>query len=179
MERIHRGERAAMDELIQLHWPALLGYAQGLVDDLDEAEDVVQDVLLKVWERRTEWTPTDRLQGFLYRITRNEALNRRRARRTRTRVLDRASKMWKRESRSPADALDDSTLARRVQGAIDELPPRRREIFTLARFHGRSYREIAEILDISPQTVANQMSSALAQLRESLQRIHGEPRPSK
>jgi RNA polymerase sigma-70 factor (ECF subfamily) len=55
-----------------------------------------------------------------------------------------------------------------VESAITALPERRREIFVLSRYHGLSYREIAEVLEISPQTVANQLSAALATLRESL-----------
>lgn len=177
MERIHRGERAAMDDLIRRFWEPLVSYAQEIVEGPDDAEDVVQSVFLKVWERRTEWTPTDRLLAFLYRITRNEALNQRRSRSTRFRLLKRLSMASARPSTTPPESLERSDLAREVSRAIDDLPPRRREIFMLARFHGRSYREIAEILDISPQTVANQLSSARAQLRVSLRRVYRELRP--
>jgi RNA polymerase sigma-70 factor (ECF subfamily) len=52
---------------------------------------------------------------------------------------------------------------------IDELPPKRREVFVLARFHARTYRDIAEIMDISPRTVANQLSAAVRDLRKRLQ----------
>lgn len=176
MERIHRGERAAMDDLIRRCWEPLVSYAQEIVEGPDDAEDVVQSVFLRVWERRTEWTPTDRLLAFLYRITRNEALNQRRSRSTRSRLLKRLSVASARRSIPPPESLERSDLARKVRRAIDDLPPRRREIFTLARFHGRSYREIAEILDISPQTVANQLSSAQAQLRVSLRRVYRELR---
>jgi RNA polymerase sigma-70 factor, ECF subfamily len=177
MEQIHEGNRTAMDDLIRRFWGPLVTYAREIVESPDDAEDVVQAVLLKVWERRTEWTPTDRLQAFLYRVTRNEALNHRRgARRARLRI---ARLAWMRRwAPTPDEILDRSTLAREVKAAVDSLPSRRREIFILARFHGRSHREIAEILDISPQTVANQMTAAVTQLRPALRRIYERYSPS-
>lgn len=173
MERIHGGDRSAMDELLQTYWAPLVSYAQQIVRSRDAAEDVVQEVALRIWERRNEWTPTDRLQAFLYRVTRNEALDQRRGRRTRDRILA-SLPILRRSVPSPEDVSRDSDLSRRVRRAVDTLPPRRREIFILARFHGQSHREIAEILDISPQTVSNQMSSALTQLRIELREVHRE-----
>jgi len=173
MERIHRGDRNAMDELLQTYWAPLVSYAQQIVRSRDAAEDVVQEVALRIWERRNEWTPTDRLQAFLYRTTRNEALNQRRGRRTRDRILG-SLPILRRSGPSPEEISRDSDLSRSVRRAIDSLPPRRKEIFILARFHGQSHREIAEILDISPQTVSNQMSSALTQLRRELREVHRE-----
>jgi RNA polymerase sigma-70 factor, ECF subfamily len=173
MERIHGGDRSAMDELLQTYWAPLVSYAQQIVRSRDTAEDVVQEVALRIWERRNEWTPTDRLQAFLYRTTRNEALNQRRGRRTRDRILG-SLPLLRRTGPSPEEISRDSDLSRSVRRAIDSLPPRRREIFILARFHGQSHREIAEILDISPQTVSNQMSSALSQLRGDLREVYRE-----
>jgi len=175
MERIHDGDRSAMDELLREFWEPLVSYAQEIVSGRDQAEDVVQEVVLRVWERRSDWTPTDRLQAFLYRATRNEALNHRRNRNTRRGFLERI-KIPRPTAPDPAEVSEEAVLARRVRAAIDDLPTRRREIFILARFHGQTHREIAEILDISPQTVSNQMSSALSQLRDALQAIHRELR---
>lgn len=173
MARIHDGDRSAMDELLERFWIPLVAYAEEIVHDRDEAEDVVQDVVMRIWERRTEWTPTDRLQAFLYRITRNLALNRRRARSARSRLLERLSSTLGRAP-APDEDFEHSSLARAVRERIDALPVRQREVFILARFHRQRYREIAEILDISPQTVANHMSAALAQLRKDLRRVYEE-----
>ena len=66
--------------------------------------------------------------------------------------------------------VEDRMIAEDIHHALAALPHRRREIFTLSRFHGLTYHEIAETLGISRQTVANQMSTALAELRTSLSR---------
>ena len=68
----------------------------------------------------------------------------------------------------PDELLEETLLQEEVAAAIADLPERRREVFVLARFHGLSYQEIADVLGVSQQTVANQMSSALSQLRELL-----------
>lgn len=167
MERLHRGDATALDELLQRYWRPLVLYASRFVDG-DTAEDVVQEAMLRIWHQRTEWTPSDRIQGFLYQITRNLALNER-DRRT---VRDRWSASQLREPRdrvpTPLDDLQRQELAEILDRVIQELPPRRRETFVLSRYHGLSYGEIAEIMDVSPQTVANQMSAALDDLRTRL-----------
>ncbi|MBI4520599.1 MAG: sigma-70 family RNA polymerase sigma factor, partial [Gemmatimonadetes bacterium] len=66
------------------------------------------------------------------------------------------------------DPLPSAELRAEVEAAIGKLAPRRREVFHLARYHGFSYREIAQAMGISVQTVANHMSAALADLRKSL-----------
>jgi RNA polymerase sigma-70 factor (ECF subfamily) len=72
---------------------------------------------------------------------------------------------------SPLAALEESELRGVADAAIASLPPRRREIFRLARTEGLTYKEIAEVLGLSPQTVANQMSRALTALHEALDPI--------
>jgi len=170
MERIQAGDRKAMDEVIRRFWEPLVSYASELVDGRDAGEDVVQEVLVRVWQRRESWTPTDRLQAFLYRATRNEALNRRRGRGRALRLLDRLP-IFRRTAPSPDEVTEERRLAQAVQEAIGRLSPRRREVFILSRFHGQTHREIAEVMGIAPQTVANQMNAAIRQLRKELREI--------
>jgi len=167
MERVHAGDRSAMDELVALYWDRLVSFGMDITDSREAAEDVVQEVFLNVWNGRHSWTPTDRLEAFLFRMTRNEALNHVRNRRTRLRLMA-GFESWRRRAIRPDEESENRQLAGTVKEAIHALPPRRREIFILSRFHGHTYREISEILEISPQTVANQMSSALDELRRTL-----------
>lgn len=173
MTRVQAGDRQAMDRIIRRFWEPLVSYASDLVDGRDAGEDVVQEVLVRVWQRRESWTPTERLQAFLYRATRNEALNRRRGRGRALRLLNRLP-VIRRAAPSPEEVTDEHRLERTVEEAIRRLPPRRREIFSLSRFHGQTHREIAEVMGIAPQTVANQMNAAVRQLRKELQWIRQE-----
>lgn len=170
MQRIQQGEPAALDELLRRYWKPLVSYASRIVPD-EGAEDVVQEAILRVWNDRERWTPTDRLSSFLYRITRNLALNESRARKSRLRRREAKAHEPQPPVRTPADDLHDARLQAMVQAALEELPERRREVFVLIRYHGMSYREAAEVLDMAPQTVANHVSGALALLRRYLEPV--------
>jgi RNA polymerase sigma-70 factor, ECF subfamily len=160
-----RDDPSSLDSLLGAYWTPLVRYALGFVGSQDAAEDIVQDALIAVWDRRLEWRAGS-LVALLYRATRNRALNERR--RERVRLRWRREQREEEESPSPWHVLQGEELRTQLERAIEGLPPRRREIFLLARFDGLGYREIAEVLGISIQTVANQMSSALAELRRVL-----------
>jgi RNA polymerase sigma-70 factor (ECF subfamily) len=169
MERIHVSDRSALDELLHKHWAPLVAYAERLLYNRDDAEDVVQETMLRVWRNRAHWTPTERLRSFLFRITRNLAINERRRGRVRERYrADTAHHAPEPRVETPLHLLEREELRAAVAHALEAVPPRRREVFVLAWYHGHTYREIAEIMDISPQTVANQMSAALEDLRRLL-----------
>jgi RNA polymerase sigma-70 factor, ECF subfamily len=168
MERVHADDRSALDELLRRHWAPLVAYAERLLPSRDDAEDVVQETMLRLWHTRGDWTPTERLRSFLYRITRNLAINERRRGRVRDRYRDDPANQPAARPDSPLQLLERQEIRDAFAHALDTLPPRRREVFVLGWYHGHSYREIAEIMDISPQTVANQMSSALDDLRRVL-----------
>jgi len=134
-----------------------------------EAEELVQDVMFKVWERREHLAMGDELKTYLYRATRNHALNLLRRRR-----LERLwQAMLPREEPSVAaeEPDDSSELERAVRAAIDALPDRCREVFLLSREHGLSYAAIAATMGISVKTVETQMGRALKALRFSLRGV--------
>lgn len=168
MERIHSGDPAALDTVLVRYWAPLVSYAKRLLSDEDAAEDVVQETMLRVWRLRRQWTPTQKLRGFLYQITRNLALNERKKGRVRKGWEQKRGREPQGYTATPIELLERTELREALDQAIEALPPRRREVFILSRYHGHKYREIAEIMDVSPQTVANQMSAALDELRERL-----------
>ena len=138
-----------------------MSYAFGLLGSWDKAEDVAQDAFVRVWARREKWSAGSP-GALLHRIARNAALD----------VLKSPRHAAPREDPDVLASDDtpdlDAELAEQDQAvakAILELPPRRREIFKLVRDSGFSYAEIAEIMGISRQTVANHMSLALSDLR--------------
>ena len=168
MARVQAGEREALDEVVERFWDSLVAYAARLLGDQDSAEDVVQEAILRFWVSRGSWTPTQRLDGFLYQTTRNLALNELERREVRSRWAARGIGQARRSPLTPSEVIEMHEFRTLIEGAILELPPRRREVFLLARVHGKSYREIAEIMEIAPQTVANHVSAALSDLRKSL-----------
>ncbi|MDZ7779994.1 MAG: RNA polymerase sigma-70 factor [Gemmatimonadota bacterium] len=170
MWEIHRGSHEAFSTLLRRYWPRLIRYADTIVGGRDRAQDVVQEAFVRVWQNRSTWEPRGTVSAYLYRITRNLALNSERERKSGAslRRNPEAAASGPRPPRDPDIVFHDNALRREVEAAIASLPERRREVFVLARFHRLSYGEIAEALEISRQTVANQMSAALASLRDQL-----------
>jgi RNA polymerase sigma-70 factor (ECF subfamily) len=166
-QRISEGDYDAFESLFRAYASELSSFADGFVDSSDVAESLVQEVFFSIWERRASWSPPENLRSYLYTSVRNEALD----------YLDRreVAENWKetssqheREDRTPLEELEHEELQDRVREAIESLPERRRQVFTLSRQHGLTYREIADVLDISIKTVETQMSRALDALREKL-----------
>lgn len=170
MERVRDGDAQAFETLLNRYWQRLLTYGASVTGDQDSAEDVVQESFLRVWRNRESWEPSGSVGAYLYRITRNLALNRDRDERSRQERKRRAhgGSMSRKRVTTPEDDLQAAEVVQEVREAISTLPERRREIFTLSRFHQLTHAEIADAMDISVQTVANQMTAALADLRKVL-----------
>jgi RNA polymerase sigma-70 factor (family 1) len=166
--RLAAGEERALEEAMALFWDPLLHYASSLLPDRSAAEDTVQTAFLRLWENRAGWNGSGSLPAFLYRTVRNLAIDERRRERVRRLWATRPGAVETRTVATPLDEAGASELAEHIGAALAALPARRREVIELARFQGLSYREIAEVMGISPQTVANQMSAALDQLRRDL-----------
>lgn len=165
--RISEDDPAALGELIDRFWVPLTSYASRILNDMTAAEDVVQEVFIRVWERRDRWQPRS-VTAFLFRMARNLAVDVARSRGTRR---ERERTRWQdthRNPSTPAGVFEKQELSETVDRAIQSLPGRQREAFTLAYLENLSYIEIAEVMGISPKTVGNHISAALTQLREVL-----------
>jgi len=166
--RMKAGDESALDRILAAYWSGLTQFAHRILGDRDRAEDVVQEAFIRLWNRRTEWDRLDTLRPILYRIVRNLALNEERN----AGVIRKWAHMLRRPERDPApdplESVQQGDLAVRIRKAVDSLPERRREIFILVRYHRHSYREVGQVLSLSPQTVANQMTLAMRDLRAML-----------
>ena len=151
-----------MAALLAQHWTPVVRFVFGILGSWDKAEDVAQDAFVRLWARRKKWSSGGSLGALIHRIARNAALD----------VLKSPRPAAQHEDPdvlagegAPDRDVELSELKEAVSKAMRALPPRRREIFTLVRERGFSYAEIAEIMEISRQTVANHMSLALSDLR--------------
>lgn len=170
---IRVGDSDALCTLLQRYWPRLVAYSQGILGGNDGGEDVAQEVFIRVWERRLEMEQTGTVVGYLYRSTRNLSLNAVRDRKLRE-TRQRESELLPAPRPDPLQAAEAEALRNAVRSALSALPPRRREVIVLSRYHGLSHREIAEAMDISLQTVANHAVLAMAELRDRLARCEEE-----
>ena len=185
--RLRNCDADALDVVLKLHWAQLLTYLAALGLDRDTAEDVAQQTFVRLWERRDVLRLEGSLRGLLCRIARNLCFDIGRRRKAQEHAA-RQSAYDLPVRETPHDHLISGELRRIIEEAINALPKRRREVFVLVRYHGLSHRETARILDLAPQTVANHLGMALADLRISLARylpdyyqssdvVSGRPQP--
>jgi len=167
VERVVRGDSVAFARVVDLFWAPLLAYTSRLLDDMDGAKDVVQSVFVRIWAERRHWKPRS-LRAYLFRIVRNAALDQLRRRDARQRFVRGQSTLSIGAAMTPAQVMEDEELATAVDRAIQALPERRREVFTLGYLQGLSHKEIGDVLGVAPKTIANQMTIALAELRATL-----------
>jgi len=166
IRRLRASDESALELLVAAYWQRLIRFVEGILDRAGGADDVVQETFIRLWMRRKELRLEGSLRAFLYTMARNAAIDERRRLGRRTVLANRADPPQ--TPSSPLAAAEASQLQAVATQAIAALPPRRREVFRLARFEGLSYKEIAEVMGLSPQTVANQMSRALTELHEAL-----------
>ena len=166
-------DAAALTAVYHAYRAPLVGYAHRLTGDVAAAHDVVQDVFVKLWERRDTLTVEASLKALLYTMTRNRALNDRRRRAHIASGVE-PEGLAEREGTSPAPdaALQGEDLARHLRRGIEALPPRRAEAFTLSRFHGLSHEEIAGVMGLSVRTVDTHIVHALRDLRARLDALN-------
>jgi RNA polymerase sigma-70 factor (ECF subfamily) len=160
------GDEGGLAALLNRHWHALVRYSYSILDDWDAAEDVAEEVFVRLWENRENWGLEGSVLGLLFRIARNLSLDEHRQHEARRRAADKVPAPG--QPPNPAEFTDIKEIHSTLLGALARLPQRRREVFVLVRQHGLSYREAAETLGVAPQTVANHLSMALADLREIL-----------
>jgi len=166
LQWIRQGDERGLDLLIERYWTELHSFLDHILDDPDLADDLAQETFVRLWARRESWALEGSLRGLLYQIGRRLALDASKRRRRRMAWLGRVRAQP--VVATPEDHLDGSELDVAVRQAVAGLPERRRIAFLMARWEGRSHREIATAMGISVQTVSNQLTSALAELRVRL-----------
>lgn len=167
--RVRLGDEQALEVIFRTYYPGLVGFVRRYVKTTEIAEELVQDLFLKLWSRRGSLGEIDSVKTYLFRAARNTALNHLRRRKLEHEWLEKeGTTVTEERSLEGDEAVTESEVAAAVRAAVDRLPPRCREVFMLSRDGGLTYGEIAKSLGISIKTVETQMGRALKALRESL-----------
>jgi len=169
---IRNGDTAVFEVVFRTYYRRLCAVAYAHVGSPETAEEIVQDLFLKLWRQRDSLQITDSLQAYLYRAARNASLNHLNHRRIELRWSERVRATDPPVAPAADDELGESELARAIDAGIAALPERCRLVFTMSRRQGLSYAEIADALGISVKTVEAQIGRALKSLREGLD-LHG------
>ncbi|MBT8043835.1 MAG: sigma-70 family RNA polymerase sigma factor [Verrucomicrobiae bacterium] len=175
MMRVGDGDEQAFEQLIERHQSAVIGTVAKMLGNASDAEDIAQQVFLRIWKSAGRYQPTAKFTTFLFTITRNLVFNesRRRSRKKEYSINEREDDFHLQttdaQTASPDDALLHDELQRAVDKAIAELPEKQRLAVVLRRYEGMPYDQIARILELSIPAVKSQLFRARNTLRESLQ----------
>lgn len=167
IQRLNKGDKEAFTSLYYLYCDKVHNFCRLYLTASSVAEEVVQEVFIKLWEVRGCINENENLAGFLFIITRNLIFDN-----SRKGINEDFYKMSVlaayEEAYDIEGELDAQDMRRYVDRLIDELPPRQKEVFQLSRSENLSYKEIAERLDITPKTVERHINEALKYLRKNL-----------
>lgn len=167
-ERLQASNVAAFESIFRRLSPGLYRYLCRLAPSEEAAYDLMQDTFAALWERRSRLSDVSALKSYVYRMARNRALNAKRARKTRRDLASSVRQAVQAPQISPDQELDAKMLGDLLHQWVDELPPRQHEALTLRRFENMSYRSIADVMEISTNTVRNHITLALQKLRDRL-----------
>jgi len=181
MLKVRDGDDAAFNQLVLNYQDRLIGLLRHLVGDQTSAEDLAQDVFLRVYRARRGYEPTAKFSTWLFRIAGNLALNRRRdlGRRKEVNLATEESGavgvrpaeqlLAEKSALMPTRQADKSEVQRMVQDALASLNDRQRMALLLHRFEEMSYADIGDALDLTVPAVKSLLSRARESLREKLE----------
>ena len=174
MDRIGAGDHEAFRQLVVRHQNAVIGTVAKMLGNPSEADDIAQQVFLRVWRNAKRYRPEAKFTTYLYTITRNLVFNetRRKSRKKEVSSDERAENSNQLIEASPDRQPDAELLQAELQGAVDaaiaSLPEAQRMAVVLRRYEQLSYEEIAAVLGLSVSAVKSLLFRARTSLREAL-----------
>jgi RNA polymerase sigma-70 factor (family 1) len=160
---------AALGQLFKAYYPRLVVFAEPFLQNRQVAEELVEDVFIKLWENKTLAPAISNLPAYLFRAVKNNVINYLKPLKNQAWLdIDDANPQYNTRVKSPEELLVSVETLRRIDAAIASLPSKCRLIFRLIKEDGLKYKEAAELLDISQKTVEAQMAIALRKMTELL-----------
>jgi RNA polymerase sigma-70 factor (ECF subfamily) len=171
LDKIAAGDQQAFKQVYVCFYKRLYHFALAIVKTKEAAEEIVEDVFVKIWQNREHTGVIRNLKVYLYTATKNRSLNylSQKARESITEPFDHIDIELDDTAISPEQLMITAELFAKIQRAVEALPPRCKMIFKLVREDGLKYREVAEILNISVNTIDVQMAIAVKKISAALQ----------
>jgi len=167
--RIKLGDEKAFELFFRQYYVHLCRFTNKFFNDPEEARKIVQEVFMKIWEKRADIDPGDSLKSYLFKIAQNLCLNRLRKKKVESGYAEIYRLVYiDNDEFSSYESLLAKELSDNIINAIDKIPLKCKRVFELSRTEGLKYSEIAEVMNISVKTVEAQMSKALSILRTEL-----------
>lgn len=164
---------ARFEQFYAANFPRVKNFARLLTKSEEDAEDIAQNIFLKLWTRPELWQEQENMTSYLYTVTRNEIFNLFKHQKVEHEYEDKMIKAQLIEELCDEDTsllenLYYKEVLLLIKMALNQLPPRRRQVFEMSRFEGLSHKEIAEKLQIPLRTVEDHIYKTLTELRKVL-----------
>jgi RNA polymerase sigma-70 factor (ECF subfamily) len=166
--RIRNGDIGQFESLFRSSYVSLVRYAKTLIKDHDTAEEIVQDLFFRLWQDKEKLNIESSLNGYLFRSVHNRCLHYIEHNRVIERHAEEMSYSQSESQDNPSDILNYKELQEKIARILERLPERCGRIFTMSRFEGLKYSEIADKLSVSIKTVEANMGRALKEFRKEL-----------
>jgi RNA polymerase sigma-70 factor (family 1) len=169
IQSLSKGNSSALRQLYDKYAPSVYRFAFSILRNSHDSEEITQMVFIKIWDIRNTLRDDTNLTSFLLTITKNSSYNFLKHKYKEKLMFEKLELSLKDKTPELIDhSLIEKDLNDILSRLIEQLPPRRREVFVLSRFSGLSYKEIAAKLEISENTVDTQMRKALQFIKENL-----------
>lgn len=171
LDLVRQSNQCAFRELYNRYSSQLYGNIQRMTKSSDAADDILQNVFIKIWEHRAAIDTNRSFKAYIHQIAQNAVFdNFRKEARNRTLIATTSRQREELEiSESPTEKwLGEKEDKRMLKKAVDQLPRRRREIYQLCKLEGYSYDQVSELLGISTSTINDHIVKASKTLKEYL-----------
>lgn len=169
LERLAAGDEHALNEIYMLYWQDLFVCAYNVLKDKAACEDIVQDLFLQLWQKRSTIQITTSLRAYLYTAVRYNVFRQIRTGKVRNVLFDEAADRM--SVNTTEFIMAEKDITRQVARVVAGLPDKCREVYKLSREEQLTHKEIASRLNISTKTVENQLTIALKRVRASLNTV--------
>jgi RNA polymerase sigma-70 factor (ECF subfamily) len=162
---IARGDQKKFRLLMERTSDELFIFAMGFLRKREIAEEIVSDVFVKTWENREELWRIKNLKAYLFVSVKNACLSHiRKEKKDKIISIDGTEDFWFAPVEAPENELIDKEQIEQIHRAIEQLPPKCKLAFTLAKINGMKYREIADVMNVSEKTVNNHLVYAIKKI---------------
>ena len=168
LHSFQQGDKNAYELIYDKYWAILYRHARKMLQNDEEAKDVVQEVFVMLWIKADEAAIHSPLAAFLYTATRNKILDQIKHSKVKAKYMASLKEEMENQVQPPDAMVRQRDLAHQIELEIKALPTKMREIFELSRKEYRTHKEISEYLNISDKTVKKQISNALHILKAKL-----------
>lgn len=168
VNELSKDKESSLEELFNYYYPRLFNFSKSFLKIEDGIDDILQEVFVKIWQKRKSIKNSDTFNSYIFTITRNLLLNELRSRLNNQNIKEEVRKLSVASEFSLLEQIEYKDLKEKIDNIVNELPKRQKEIFVLSRTEGLSHKEIAEKLKISTKTVEYHITLSVRFVRDKL-----------